>query len=558
MRTSATPDQESVGLTPRPQAARHMGAEERGVPEDRENEGRTCSRNTCPRRASLRPAGIGILALVGIACFHLAFQEATLYGLGLGWLGCLFLLRRTACGRWAFYTGLAVGLGIYGPQLHFFWGLFGPAAAALWLVLAFWLALFLLLLHGVDRYWGAGWAVVLAPVLWLGVEFFRSELYYLRFSWLTAGSLVPPGVWPGAFAELGVYGIGALLMLGGAGIGVGIERCRGRFTTSPRSRLCALLGLVVLGFVIWLPARLAPNTDATSASGPTVSLAGVQLEFPKEAEVLTHLDQVLEQHPRAELVLLGEYTFDGPPPEAIRDWCRRTGRWLVAGGKDSTPGGGFYNTAFVLSPDGEVVFQQAKSVPIQFFQDGTPAPRQAVWVWDRGDAAGDPVRVGLAICYDLSYARVLDRLVSQGPDFLLVPAMDAADWGRRQHRLNARMTLIRAAEYRLPIFRVATSGFSQAVGSAGNLLAEGSVPGQGESIAAELRLEKRAQPNLPLDRTLAVPAVVLTATVGLLLVRAQRRGQRRPRDHGTTDHGTTGLRDYGPGTKDQGPRVTDL
>ncbi|MBE7498753.1 MAG: hypothetical protein HS113_00255 [Verrucomicrobiales bacterium] len=389
--------------------------------------------------------------------------------------------------------------------------------------------------------------MALAPVLWLGLEFFRSELYYLRFSWLTAGSHVPPGTWPAAFAALGVYGIGAMLMLGGAGIGVGIERCWGRFTARPRSRLWALLGLAVLGFVIWLPARLAPSADATSATGPTVSLAGVQLEFPKEVEVLVHLDQVLEQHPRAELVLLGEYTFDGPPPEAVRDWCRRTGRWLVAGGKDPISGGGFYNTAFVLSPEGEVVFQQAKSVPIQFFQDGTPAPRQAVWVWDRSEAAGGPVRVGLAICYDLSYARVLDHLVSQRPDLLLVPAMDAADWGRHQHRLNARMTLIRAAEYGLPIFRVATSGFSQAVGSAGNLLAEGSMPGQGESLAAELRLEKRAQPHLPLDRTLAIPAMVLTVAMALLLVRAQRRGQGERRAKGEVRRAKL----EGPRTKDR-------
>lgn len=482
-----------------------------------------------PQQAPLRPAEVVVVALVGMALFHLAFQDVALHGLGLGWLSCLFLLRRTACGRWAFYTGLAVGLGIYGPQLHFFWGLFGPAAVVLWLVLAFWLALFLLLLHGVDRYWGTGWAVALAPVLWLGLEFFRSELYYLRFSWLTAGSVVPPGTWPAAFATLGVYGIGALLMLGGAGLGVLIERCWGRCTASPRCRLGALPGLAVLPFLLWLPARLAPKPDPADATNPTVSLAGVQLEFPKEAEVLAHLDQVLEQHPRAELVLLGEYTFDGPPPEAVRDWCRRTGRWLVAGGKDPIPGGGFYNTAFVLSPEGEVVFRQAKSVPIQFFQDGTPAPRQAVWAWDRGEAAGDPLRVGLAICYDLSYARVLDRLVSQRPDLLLVPALDAVDWGRHQHRLNARMTLVRAAEYRLPIFRVATSGFSQAVGPAGNLLAEGSVPGQGESLAAELRLERRTQAHLPLDRTLAIPAVILTAAMALLLVREQRRGQRVPR-----------------------------
>ncbi|MBE7498754.1 MAG: hypothetical protein HS113_00260 [Verrucomicrobiales bacterium] len=154
MKTTATPAQETVDPAPLRLAADHAGADERAGLAHRENESGIGSRRACPRRASLRPAEVVVVALVGIALFHLSFQQAALYGLGLGWLGCLFLLRRTACGRWAFYTGLAVGLGMYGPQLHFFWGLFGPAAVALWLVLAFWLALFLHVLHGVDRYWG--------------------------------------------------------------------------------------------------------------------------------------------------------------------------------------------------------------------------------------------------------------------------------------------------------------------------------------------------------------------------------------------------------------------
>jgi hypothetical protein len=91
---------------------------------------------------------------VAAAAFHLAFLYAPLSWLVLVWLGCLFALRRTQCGRWAFYTGLAIGLASYGPQLRFFWNIFGPPAIALWLVLAFWLALFVLLLHGVDRWLG--------------------------------------------------------------------------------------------------------------------------------------------------------------------------------------------------------------------------------------------------------------------------------------------------------------------------------------------------------------------------------------------------------------------
>ena len=48
---------------------------------------------------------------------------------------------------WPCMRGLGVGLCVYGPQLAFFWKIFGPSAVALWLILACWLGLFLVLLR---------------------------------------------------------------------------------------------------------------------------------------------------------------------------------------------------------------------------------------------------------------------------------------------------------------------------------------------------------------------------------------------------------------------------
>ena len=84
-------------------------------------------------------------------------------------------------------NGWALGLLIYGPQLMFFWTLFGGAAIALWLVLAFWLGLFMALLRFVRERRGTTAAALLAPVFWTGIEYFRSELYPLRFTWLNTG-----------------------------------------------------------------------------------------------------------------------------------------------------------------------------------------------------------------------------------------------------------------------------------------------------------------------------------------------------------------------------------
>ena len=104
-----------------------------------------------------------LLALTAVASFHLAFLFAPLCWLVLAYLGCLFALRRVVTARQAFYVGLAVGLGVFVPQMGFLWGIFGPAAVPLWLILAFFHGLFLLLLHRVEVRLGTKWSCLTAP-----------------------------------------------------------------------------------------------------------------------------------------------------------------------------------------------------------------------------------------------------------------------------------------------------------------------------------------------------------------------------------------------------------
>jgi len=89
------------------------------------------------------------------------------------------------------------------------------------------------------------------------------------------------------------------------------------------------------------------------------------------------------------------------------------------------------------------------------------------------------------------------------------------------------MTAIRAAEYRVPVFRLASSGFSQLVSSEGELLARTSVPGQGEVLAGELFWRGGAAPRLPLDRYLAPVCVAATAALILVLFWLHWRDRRR-------------------------------
>lgn len=441
-----------------------------------------------------RLAGLGTGAA---GAFQLAYSLPGLEWLIFIYLACLCGLTGLGSNRRAFYGGLAVGCAVYAPQLGFFWMLFGPAACVLWLILAFWTGLFLLLGRVCRSRFGKVEFVVMAPFLWTGLEYFRCELYPLRFSWLNPGYAFSDVPVLQHITHLGVYGAGFVLMSMAA------------ILCLLAPRLAGMAGAVIMaGLALFerLPARWAREDPATAR----VKVAGAQLEFPGVLEVEEALNRLVEAYPQAELLVLSEYTFDGPPPERIRVWCRKQGRYLVAGGK-RPEGDQFYNTAFVIGPSGEVVFEQAKSVPIQFFRDGLPAPRQQVWDSPWG-------KLGLCICYDLSYRRVTDRLVRQGAQALIVPTMDVAEWGAHEHQLHARIAPVRAAEYQLPIFRLASSGISQSIAPDGRVTATAPYPGQGAALYAELSLPGKGV--LPWDRWLAPFSVLVSsAWLGVLWFR---------------------------------------
>lgn len=447
-----------------------------------------------------------LLALAGVACFHAAYTPAKsgLLAFGIiGYLICLVQLARLRTKRQCFYTGLAVGFACFAPQLECFWRIFGAAAMALWLVLAFWIALFLVLSHLALVRLGPKRGLLLIPFLWTGLEYFRSELYYLKFSWLNVGyafaqfPFVPTGF-------LGMYGIGFALIA--------------VFLVVPGHRLIEQRKLTLLEYLaaVIVIAILAAMLIPTSSHLPKGNLvvAGAQLEFPAERKIKPTLDRILARQGRFEvpgirvgtnvdLIVLSEYTLEGEPPAALKDWCRQHQKFLIVGGKDPSPGTNYFNTAYVIGTNGEVVFKQVKSVPIQFFKDGLPAPEQKVWESPWG-------KVGICICYDLSYTRVTDELVRQGAQMLIVPTMDVADWGRHQHEMHARVAPVRAAEYGIPIFRVASSGISQGVSRQGWVQTSAPFEGEGEILFFGAHLSRGRKGSLPLDRWLAPFCVVVT------------------------------------------------
>lgn len=451
--------------------------------------------------------------LVAVTCFQLAYSFSLLPPLMLGYAWALVEMTRAATPRQSFLGGALTGLGIFVPQLGFLWTIFGISAFPLWCVLAFWIGAFVWLGRLARQHFGQ-WALLLLPLHWIGLEYFRSELYFLRFTWLNMGY---------AFADCpsllrlcgGVYGVGAVLML---------FACFNSLCWHRRQKRLWLYGFV-WPVILWTTSEMLVIPDSRAPmQGKWIVVAGVQLEFPAMLDVPPALDRVLKAYGSPDLLVLSEYTFDGPVPKRVSDWCRQNRKHLLVGGKEDLGDGRYYNTAFVIGPDGEVVFQQAKAVPIQFFKDGLPAPEQRVWNSPWG-------KLGICICYDSSFTRVTDELIRQGAQALIVPVMDMTDWGAHQHQLHSRIAPVRAAEYRVPVFRICSSGISQLVSRDGVVRASAPFPGQGEIIGGALALSAPSQVwgRLPFDRSLVWLGLASVATtLGLVLCGRLQRNPPSP------------------------------
>jgi len=444
------------------------------------------------------------LVVAAVGCFHLACLVEPAGIVVVGYLASIYALAWVKTARWAFYLGLGIGTLIAAPQLWFFESIFGPAAVGLWAILGVWIGLFLLFSHQAVRRWPVAgrWMI---PVFWLALEYFRSELYPLRFAWLTPGTCLSDPHWS-FLASMGVYGFSFLVL-------ITIVALHSAHIANQRALFAFALLPPILFF---LPGRFA-DSPTSNGKGPVVT--GIQLEGPTIPQVLEALDRAREDNPETDLYVLSEYTFDDVPPPEILSWCRENRCHLIAGGKDPVSGEStFRNTAFVVSPDGEIVFRQTKSVPVQFMSDGLPAEAQALWESPWG-------RIGIGLCYDLSYSRVVDRLIELGAEALIIPTMDAEDWGAHEHWLHSKIAPVRAKEYGVPIFRLASSGISQLVHADGTVIDSVPFPGQGERLTGMLPVT--AAGRRPFDRYLALPAIAATGCF-LVFLGIERYGLPRP------------------------------
>lgn len=343
------------------------------------------------------------------------------------------LLLRDATVRRAAYLGIACGLVFYGASLFWMTRLFGMAAVSLWAILAAFVALFGALLAWMHRRLPGIPLWILAPLLWTGIEVYRSEIFVLNFGWMGLGYALANAPALSAIASwFGCYGLTFLVVL----IGAILSRWAGG---SVRIRTA---GAVLSA--LWIVLCFAPIR--TPAPSRPLNVRLVQANSEDEEGLFGGTRRPWAVPP--DTIVWPEYSFVTDPRQTRGLWSKlervpqENHCFFLFGAKDQFDPdrpAGFRNTAFLLDPSGEPVGTHVKNHPVHFIQDGLPGRESRAIPTALG-------RIGVSICFDNDYPDVARRLAEDGAEVFLVPNDDTTEWGpmqRAQHRLMFQM---RAAE----------------------------------------------------------------------------------------------------------------
>lgn len=108
----------------------------------------------------------------------------------------------------------------------------------------------------------------------------------------------------------------------------------------------------------------------------------------------------------------------GPLTDSLCELASEVRKWLMPGSMWEREDDRMYNTAVVISPEGEIVARYRKIFPWLPYEEGT-APGEKFCTFDIPDVG----RFGVAICYDTWFPEVSRTLAWMGAEVILRPTM---------------------------------------------------------------------------------------------------------------------------------------
>jgi apolipoprotein N-acyltransferase len=414
-----------------------------------------------------------MLAAVSGLLLMISFPPLS-YGL-FGWIALIPLLiaiYTSPTQRTAGLCGIIAGAVFYSISLSFLFDVFDWLGLIIANIMSIYLALFSVSVWLMASKIGLRRSFVLIPFFWTGIEFFRSENYQLKFSWLSLGYSQSPYLTLIQVCDLiGVYGLTFLIVTVNALLAwfilKYIRTLKWRWT-HPVMAVLILAALLVYGLtrVSYQPKYLR---GATSKDIPVVAVQewvdSVDRYVKTTAEVTNGQEETLVAWPERSF----RDFLDNPEKRgALETLVRDNNLYLVFGTIEPTEDPmRFNNYAVLMSPDGQIIGKYAKRVPVPFLE-AVVRPGDQWGAFDTGLG-----RIGIFICYESGFTRISRWLVvSQGAELFVAPTLEQAGWAGWSHKTHATIAPFRAIETRRAIVRPAALGISQIIHPSGRIEGE--------------------------------------------------------------------------------------
>lgn len=390
-----------------------------------------------------------IFVLLSAAILPLCFPPFGWWPLVFLAFPLLFLATTGTSPRRAFYLGMLHGMIAYGLTLYWLFYIFASVSIVLFAILAVFTAFFCFLFNFFAKQTRSPVLnMFLAATIWTAIEFYRSELFFLRFPWITPGSAPGPTL---LSPILGVYGMSFLIIAASAGF----------------MHRRTILPAFFLSFCITCLGLFRPG-PIELAGKESIAVTVVQSE---DSVLQSYVELTRTAHKEfPDLIIWPEYSLPYDVRKNASDFavltnlCAEMDAILVVGTKTIVGHGNrdWHNTALILDKRG-VIGEYYKARPVHFFNDGIPG-RDFKPIQTNLGAFATP------ICFDCDYSEVARKMVSLGAEYLAVLSFDAESWSENQHLQHAVLFRLRAAENARWLACAASSGVSQVIDPHGNVL----------------------------------------------------------------------------------------
>ncbi|MDR1430731.1 MAG: apolipoprotein N-acyltransferase [Propionibacteriaceae bacterium] len=434
----------------------------------------------------------------------LAFQPFNLWGLlFVGVAGLTLALGGSGRLRSAPLLGLAYGLGLTGTTLNWMSAIFIEAMVALVITVAlFYAALAVAVKISLRaRCWP-----LLAAGCWTAVEALLCRWPFDGFGWVRAGYAMIDSPLAGGLPLIGVAGVGFVSVLCGQwlawlvlqlrqnglgwarlaksalGVAALVAVCLAGYAVPPSAAADAVAvgwvqggapggGVYGLGVVRTITKNQLAETRALiaeveSGAQPSPEFIvwpenGSDLDPFADAQTMTLLQESLAAADRP--VLFGIIS-SGPGPEE-----RQTAALWWAPGQE--PGPRYAKRGIV--PFGEWVPYRDLLLPLipkLSYVGAQSVPGDEPGVMSVSTATGRQLKLGVLICYDITFDSYVYDLVRGGAELIAVQSSNAMYQGTGQIEQQFAMTRARAAELRREILVTTTSGISGFIGPGGEVV----------------------------------------------------------------------------------------